>query len=147
MGGFGPPAEISWTGAGHARGERRSFLSQQFTAATVTELRHAVAAHVAAAGLTGETAEDFVLAVHELVTNAVRHGGGAGHLHLRRQGDVLRCDVVDHGTAAHAPPIQLSDGDVTGGRGLWLADQLADSLSLSHRPDGMTATVTIRLSR
>jgi anti-sigma regulatory factor (Ser/Thr protein kinase) len=145
MGGFGPPAESNWTGAGHARGESPPLLSREFTAATITELRHAVAARVAAVGLTGEPAEDFVLAVHELATNAVRHGGGAGYLHLRRQGDILSCDVVDQGARADSPPIQLSAGDVAGGRGLWLADQLADSLSLHRRADGMTATVSIGL--
>ncbi|MGY0003957.1 ATP-binding protein [Micromonospora sp. I033] len=145
MGGFGPPAEINSTGAGHARRESTSLLSQEFTAATITELRHAVAARVAAVGLTGELAEGFVLAVHELTTNAVRHGGGVGHLHLRRQGDVLRCEVVDQGAGVGEPPVRLSAGDEAGGRGLWLADQLADSLSLRRHADGMTATVTIEL--
>ncbi|TYB35427.1 ATP-binding protein [Micromonospora sp. AP08] len=145
MGGFGPPADINWTRAEHARGEWSPLLSREFTAATITELRHAVAARVAAVGLTGEPAENFVLAVHELATNAVRHGGGVGHLLLRRQGDVLRCDVDDQGAGAGAPPIRLSPGDEAGGRGLWLADQLVDSLSLHRRPDGMTATVTIGL--
>lgn len=145
MGGFEPPAEIDSTGAGHTRREASTLLSRQFTAATITELRHAVAARVRAAGLSGEPAEDFVLAIHELTTNAVRHGGGAGHLHLRRQGDELRCDVVDHGLGAGPPPIRRAGGDEAGGRGLWLADQLADSLRLDRRADGLTATVTIRL--
>ncbi|WP_262284311.1 ATP-binding protein [Micromonospora sp. MA102] len=145
MGGSGPPADINSTGAGHARRETSSLLSRAFTAASITELRHAVAAAVAAAGLTGEPAEDFVLAVHELATNAVRHGGGTGHLHLRRQGDLLLCDVVDHGPGIGAPPIRQVPGDAAGGRGLWLADHLADSLSLRRRVDGLTATVTITL--
>ncbi|MET8910606.1 ATP-binding protein [Micromonospora sp. NPDC004551] len=145
MGGFGPPAEIDFTRAGQTRGEVPSLLSRDFTAATITGLRHAVAAGVATAGLTGERAEDFVLAVHELVTNAVRHGGGSGHLHLRREGDLLVCDVVDHGAGVDAPPIRQVSGDMAGGRGLWLADQLADSLSLRRRADGTTATVSIAL--
>lgn len=145
MGGARPPAEIDSTGAGYARHESSSLLSRPFTAATITELRHAVAARVEAAGLTGEPAEDFVLAVHELATNAVRHGGGEGHLHLRRQGDELRCDVVDHGPGTDAPSVQRAGGTEAGGRGLWLADQLADSLVLRRRADGLTATVTIRL--
>ncbi|MFF4809661.1 ATP-binding protein [Micromonospora chersina] len=145
MGGFGPPAEINWTGAGHARRESTSLLSRDFTATTITELRHAVAAHVEAAGLTGEPAAGFVLAVHELATNAVRHGGGAGHLHLQRQGDELRCDVVDHGPGTDPTAIRRAGGTEAGGRGLWLADHLADSLILRRRPDGLTATVTIAL--
>ncbi|MFC0033948.1 ATP-binding protein [Micromonospora chaiyaphumensis] len=146
MGGFGPPAGINSTRAGHTRREASSLLSRDFTSATITELRHAVTAAVAAAGLAGARAEDFVLAVHELVTNAVRHGGGTGHLHLRRQGDLLTCDVVDHGPGVEAPPIRQVAGDAAGGRGLWLADHLADSLSLHRRADGTTATVTMALS-
>ncbi|MGW9195501.1 ATP-binding protein [Micromonospora chersina] len=145
MGGAEPPAAISSTGAGYTRDESSSLLSRRFTAATISELRHAVAARIAAAGLTGEPAAGFVLAIHELVTNAVRHGGGAGHLHLRRQGDELRCDVVDHGAGTDPPSIRRAGGTEAGGRGLWLADHLADSLILRRRPDGLTATVTIAL--
>ncbi|MFI6330109.1 ATP-binding protein [Micromonospora chersina] len=145
MGGAEPPAEISSTGAGYTRQESPSLLSRRFTAATITDLRHAVAARVEAAGLTGDPAEGFVLAIHELATNAVRHGGGVGHLRLLRQGGELRCDVVDHGPGADPPSIQRAGGTEAGGRGLWLADHLADSLVLRRRPDGLTATVTIAL--
>lgn len=145
MGGAEPPAEISSTGAGDTRQQSPSLLSRRFTAATITELRHAVAARVEAAGLTGEPAQGFVLAIHELATNAVRHGGGAGHLHLLRQGGELRCDVVDHGPGTDPTSIRRAGGTEAGGRGLWLADHLADSLILRRRPDGLTATVTIAL--
>ncbi|MFI7513483.1 hypothetical protein ACIBVK_08320 [Micromonospora echinofusca] len=43
----------------------------------MTALRHAVAAAARSAGLVGHGLEDFVLAVHELATNVVRHGGVA----------------------------------------------------------------------
>ncbi|GAB3839593.1 hypothetical protein GCM10029963_07020 [Micromonospora andamanensis] len=58
-------------------GETIALLSESFTAQTVTALRHLLTAQVAATGLTGDVAEDLVLAVHELVTNAVLHGGEA----------------------------------------------------------------------
>jgi serine/threonine-protein kinase RsbW len=53
----------------------RLLLWQPFTAATVGPLRHVLTARLASAGLIGDAAFDFVLAVHELVINAVRHGG------------------------------------------------------------------------
>ncbi|MGN9809551.1 ATP-binding protein [Micromonospora sp. BQ11] len=96
-------------------------LSQDFTDATVTELRHALRARVQAVGLTEDVGYDFVLSVHELVTNAVRHGGGRGHLELRRQDDVLICEVVDHGSTPGSLPVRLPAVDTAGGRGLWLA--------------------------
>jgi serine/threonine-protein kinase RsbW len=120
-------------------------MSQHFTAATVTALRHTVEATIASAGLVGDAGFDFLLAVHELVTNAVRHGGGRGHLYLCRQEDVLICEITDQGKAADSLPIRLPGPDVSGGRGLWLAHQLTDQLVLVRRPDGVTATVTLCL--
>ena len=117
-------------------------LSQDFTEATVSALRHALHARVAAVGLTGDAGYDFVLAVHELVTNAVRHGGGRGHLELRRHDDVLTCEVVDRGSTSGELPVRLPAADRAGGRGLWLAHRLAEGLILTSGVDGVTATVT-----
>ncbi|MGC5022788.1 ATP-binding protein [Micromonospora sp. DT47] len=88
---------------------------------------------MAAAGLTGDTGYDFVLAVHELATNAVRHGGGHGHLDLHRQDDVLICEITDQGPAAGSLPVRLSAVDVAGGRGLWLAHEV-DRRPRPHPP-------------
>ncbi|WP_280841626.1 ATP-binding protein [Micromonospora sp. A200] len=95
-----------------------------------------------AVGLTGDAGYDFVLAVHELATNAVRHGGGRGHLELRRQDDVLTCEIIDQGPAPGHLPVRLPAVDTAGGRGLWLAHQLTEGLILTRRLDGVTATVT-----
>ncbi|RKN41102.1 ATP-binding protein [Micromonospora endolithica] len=125
--------------------EAADLLDEPFTAATVTELRHLLAAHVASSGLTGDPADDFVLAVHELVTNAVRHGGGIGRLHLSRCDGVLRCTVTDYGAGQDDVPVDLPDADVPGGRGLWLAHHLTGTLALRRRPDGLAATVSAHL--
>ncbi|MEV0153824.1 ATP-binding protein [Micromonospora sp. NPDC050686] len=122
-------------------------LSQHFTAETVTPLRHLLAARVTAAGLSSHDGDDFVLAVHELVTNAVRHGGGSGRLELRQVDDVLVCEVSDHGTAADTLPVDLPPSHVPGGRGLWLAHQLTGALMLTRRPGGVTATVSVCVTR
>ncbi|PZG02478.1 ATP-binding protein [Micromonospora deserti] len=119
-----------------------ALMSEEFSAATVTALRHRLQAQVNSVGLTGDVGFDFVLAVHELVTNAVRHGGGHGHLALRREDDVLVCEVSDQGVAAGGLPVRLPAVDVAGGRGLWLAHRLTEGLLLTRRPDGVTAVVT-----
>ncbi|WP_157746545.1 ATP-binding protein [Micromonospora inositola] len=123
-----------------------ALMSQDFTASTVTALRHGLAAAVTGAGLAGDAGYDFVLAVHELVTNAVRHGGGHGHLALRRQDDVLICEVSDGGATLGRLPVRLPAVDVAGGRGLWLASQLAEGLIFARGVHGLTATVTAWLS-
>lgn len=120
-----------------------ALLEQPFTGTTVTALRHRLAAVVADAGVPGPAGEDFVLAVHELITNAVRHGGGSGRLELRRLADVLICDIVDRGRHAEGLPVTLPRTDRPGGRGLWLAHHLTGSLILTRRPDGVTATVSV----
>ncbi|MFG3708073.1 ATP-binding protein [Micromonospora sp. NPDC047670] len=122
-------------------------ISQDFTAATVTALRHRLQAAVTAAGLTGDVGYDFVLAVHELVTNAVRHGGGHGRLDLRCQDDLLICEITDQGPATGSLPVRLPAADVVGGRGLWLAHRLAEGLVLTRRLHGVTATVATCLTR
>ncbi|MEH0938145.1 ATP-binding protein [Micromonospora psammae] len=118
-------------------------MSQEFTATTVTALRHALRTQVAMAGLTGDLAYDFVLAVHELVTNAVRHGGGRGQIDLRRHDDVLICEITDRGAAVGELPVRLPTVDTAGGRGLWLAQQLTDGLILTRHLEGVSATVTV----
>jgi anti-sigma regulatory factor (Ser/Thr protein kinase) len=124
-------------------------LSRSFDGADVVELRHAVRDHAEAAGLTGDELFGFVLAVQELVTNAVRHGGGRGELRLRRDGDTLICDVTDHGNG-FADGLPVTTGpppvDDTGGRGLWLARQFTDTLMVSDGPDGATVSITACLA-
>ncbi|GIF45045.1 ATP-binding protein [Actinoplanes xinjiangensis] len=123
-------------------------LVQDFTAAQLPSLRHAVHDSARACGLTGEALEDFVVAVHELTTNAVRHGGGRGRIELRRDGDTLLCDIVDHGPGfpdgvpAPAGPPSLQ---TAGGRGLWLARHLTDTMLITDGPGGVTVSVTVCL--
>ena len=120
-------------------------LSQAFAAATITTVRRAVAARVATAGLSGDSLEGFVLAVHELVANAVRHGGGAGRIHLRQQGGTLICEISDQGPGAARLPAGLPAAHAPGGRGLWLAHHLTGSLHIDTGPTGLSVTVSIHL--
>src|SRR3954464_11674741 len=72
-------------------------LTETFDHSSITALRHVVASRVRKAGLTGERHDDFVVAVNELLTNAVRHGGGLGRVALWRQDRDLVCEVSDSG--------------------------------------------------
>ncbi|MFV2101538.1 ATP-binding protein [Micromonospora sp. LOL_024] len=143
---LGPPDARGPDGPSSGGGEVTPLLSEEFTAQTVTALRHLLAARIAAAGLTGDVAEDLVLAVHELVTNAVLHGGGRGRLELFQQTGQLVCEVTDHGRRHGTDlAVHLPATNTPGGRGLWLAHHLTGALTLTRRHDGITATVTASL--
>jgi anti-sigma regulatory factor (Ser/Thr protein kinase) len=120
-------------------------LDVVFGWADFTRLRRLVAGQCAAAGLTGSRLDDFVLAVHEISANAVLHAGAGGRLILRRAVGGLRCliaDGTDLGARACVPP-QEPAGTETG-RGLWLAAQLADELSITSGPDSTIVSLYMR---
>ncbi|PWR06758.1 ATP-binding protein [Micromonospora acroterricola] len=129
-----------------ARGaDEAALLSEEITAARVTPLRHAVAAAARSAGLVGHGLEDFVLAVHELVTNVVRHGGGSGEVRLWQNFDLLTCQVRDNGPGLGEVDVALPSPGEVGHRGLWLAQQLTEGLMIDNSGQGTTASVTARL--
>lgn len=85
-------------------------IAEAFDQAQVTELRHSVTSCAHATGLAGQRLDDFVLAVNELITNAVRHGGGQGRLRLWRRGGDLVCEVADHGQGISERRLRDRDG-------------------------------------
>ena len=108
-------------------------------------LRHAVASRARGAGLAGDRLDDFVVAVNELLTNAVRHGGGLGRVALWRQDDDVVCEVSDTGTGLPAPrpsPNVRPATDQPGGWGLWLAEELTDTFQLITGYGGTTVQVS-----
>jgi serine/threonine-protein kinase RsbW len=121
-----------------------------FDHSTITALRHAVASCAARAGLTSGRLDDFVVAVNELLTNAVRHGGGHGRLTLRHTGDQVICEVNDSGPGLTAPfggdPPARPAADQPGGWGLWLAEELTDHFEITSGPAGTTVRVSSRAS-
>ncbi len=120
-------------------------LAREFAAADITALRHDLRRHAEAAGLLDDALDDFVAAVNELVTNAVRHGGGRGSLRLSLIDDTLIADVSDRGDGFDGdPPVTAGPpaADIPGGRGILLARRLSDTLLISNGPEGVTVTVT-----
>jgi anti-sigma regulatory factor (Ser/Thr protein kinase) len=112
-------------------------------------LRHAVAAELTAVGGPREVVEDFLLAVDETTSNAVRHGGPPVGLRLWTSAERVVCTVTDHGPGLDDPfagygPAHGDDLS-RGGMGVWLARQLCDHVDISAGPDGVTVRLTTAL--
>jgi anti-sigma regulatory factor (Ser/Thr protein kinase) len=99
-----------------------------------------------AADLGAERRADLVLAAHEVVSNSLRHGGGAGRLLVWREPDALLCEVRDRGRIAD--PLVGRERPAfgrSGGRGLWLANQLCDLVQVRSFPEGSVVRLHMRL--
>ncbi|SEM96763.1 ATP-binding protein [Nonomuraea pusilla] len=128
----------------------RTLLARSFTIADVTPLRGVVASSAASCGLRGPRLEDFVLAVHEAVVNAVKHGGGDGHVRIWTVDGVIRAEISDHGSGIpggydhgrRQPPEHAHSG-----RGIYLINRLCDAADFRTGPDGTTVRMTMRLPR
>ncbi|MET7937890.1 sensor histidine kinase [Streptomyces sp. NPDC005322] len=88
-------------------------------------------------GLTGRRLDDLALAVAELATNSVRHGGGSGTVRIWAQDGQVLCQVEDSGRlsdplAGRRPALP---GQI-GGRGLLLVHQVSDLVRVHTGPDG-----------
>jgi anti-sigma regulatory factor (Ser/Thr protein kinase) len=98
------------------------------------------------AGILGTRRDDLLLAVNELATNSVRHGGGEGVLRVWHEAFHLICEVSDGGqiepplTGRFRPP----PGGLSG-YGLWLVNQVCDLVQVRSR--GRRNVVRMRMRR
>jgi anti-sigma regulatory factor (Ser/Thr protein kinase) len=100
-------------------------------------LRSLVAQGAAAAGAAEDRVLDFVLAASEVGANSVAHGGGRGTARLWRRPGALVLEVHDQGRFSRlAVPATRPDPSQERGRGLWIADQLCDSVQIRSGADG-----------
>jgi serine/threonine-protein kinase RsbW len=110
--------------------------SGSIAADDLLRLRHAATAACAAAGLDTARADQFVLALSEVVTNAITHAGGCRELRIELVDDALIADVIAAGPGpdAAAFPLNVPAPDQPHGRGLWLIRRCVDRIEISaHR--------------
>jgi serine/threonine-protein kinase RsbW len=102
-------------------------LSLEFDQNAITHVRHLVQRAAITAGLIGVGLEDFVLAVHEAVTNAIKYGSGPRSISVWEESGSFCCEVRDSGPGIPYQTLisnDLAERSPLGGRGLWLMRHL-----------------------
>jgi anti-sigma regulatory factor (Ser/Thr protein kinase) len=118
--------------------ERGTALGRiQFGATDLASVRNLVANHADAAGLGAMPAAELVIAVNEVATNSIHHGGGRGTLRIWLEDSAVICEIRDHGHFDKALVDRERPAEtVAAPRGLWLANQLCDLVQIRSQPDG-----------
>jgi len=94
-------------------------------------LRHEVQDRLHKVGVDSDRLHGFVLAVNEVITNVVLHAGGHGRIVVWLTAGSAWCTVTDSGAFE------------VGGRGIWLAHQLCDEVTMATGPIGTTIGLRI----
>ena len=109
----------------------------------LADLRRAARADLR--GVSEEVADDVVLALNEVATNAVLHGSSGGQpiqvvVHINN--DWVEASVLDHGP--HPPGVSADSNTHelrAGGRGLWLLGRLVDEVRIERVRLGTRVTL------
>ena len=100
-----------------------------FGAWQLNEVRDAVEHSLLDAGYARDRAEDVVLAVNEVATNAVEHGTSDAQISIWAARDGFVFEVQDDGALRDPlPGLRAPHPSEARGRGVWIARQVCDSL-------------------
>jgi anti-sigma regulatory factor (Ser/Thr protein kinase) len=117
-----------------------------FDAESLATVRRLIASRAADAGLGAARTNDLVLAVNEIATNSVRHGGGTGTLRVWVGTRWFVCEIEDRGhiddpmVGREVPPPDRPDG-----RGLWIANHICELVQV--RTFGTRSVVRLHMRR
>ncbi|MFF4324466.1 ATP-binding protein [Streptomyces sp. NPDC001568] len=95
-------------------------------------------------GLDSVTAADALLVTSELVTNAIRHGGGITAFRTEITDSVLCLSVSD--MSPRTPAARTKSPEQPGGFGWPLIQDLTTHLDVREHPGGKTITAVLRLA-
>jgi anti-sigma regulatory factor (Ser/Thr protein kinase) len=101
------------------------------------DIRSLVATGASAGGLQPGRVSDLVVAASELAANSILHGGGRGLATVWDDGDSVYVEVADAGTIIDPQVGQVRpDPAAESGRGLYIANQLCDEVSIDSTVTG-----------
>jgi anti-sigma regulatory factor (Ser/Thr protein kinase) len=110
---------------------------QEFGLDDLHDVRALVAATATAGGLSASRTNDLVVAASELAANSILHGGGRGLASVWGEEGAILVEVADAGTITD-PTVGRMRPDPTSehGRGLYIANQLSDQVSIDSSATG-----------
>ena len=103
----------------------------------LSDMRALIALEALGAGLGDDRARQLVLAVNEVATNIIEHGGGEAVLRVWLGLVGLVCEISDAGRFEQPMVDRVQPpSDVEGSRGLWLASHLCDLIQIRSTAGG-----------
>jgi anti-sigma regulatory factor (Ser/Thr protein kinase) len=116
-----------------------------FDLATLATVRREIAGHLPATGLGPDEAGDAVLAVAEILGNAIKHGGGLGVVSMLLRDHQVHLVVSDWGPGLAQRTVVAPPATALSGRGLWLAFTLCSDVQLTSSARGTRVLLVINL--
>ncbi|MFE3991494.1 ATP-binding protein [Streptomyces goshikiensis] len=124
--------------------ERRENGARPAVATTAATARRTVSELLKKAGISLDsvTAADALLVTSELVTNAIRHGGGITLFRTTIADDALHLTVGD--ANSHPPTLRSTAYDSPGGFGWPLIQRLTERIDITTLPTGGKIIATVQ---
>ena len=109
-------------------------------------LRHSLAELEMLGELDPGRLEDLIFSVNEAASNAVAHGDGTCQARVWRDGGRVVSEVVTASSIGDPlAGLRRPDPGATGGRGLWLIDELCDLVEVRSGPEGTSVRMHVAL--
>ena len=140
---YGDPLELA-RGENWPQTDPRPPISELRFEGDLWALRRSLEHAELLARLDPERREDFVFAVNEAASNAIRHGDGTCRARMWREEDRVVSEIVtptriEDPLAGRLPP----DPEATSGRGLWLINRLCDLVEIRSGPAGASVRMHV----
>jgi anti-sigma regulatory factor (Ser/Thr protein kinase) len=117
-----------------------------FAEAELAELRQFVSSWASEHMLAPDPTQELVLAVNEIASNSVRHGGGSGVLRVWAEPEALLCEIRDAGHMRDPMLGRIEPDDKSAtSRGLWIANQFCDLVQIRSSAAGSVVRMHKRL--
>ena len=130
---------------GGSRSARPEPLDMPFEAGDLPLVRRRTASWASRAGMAADAADDFVITVNEIATNAVRHGSPEATLRLWADSRAGHAEIRDQGHWPGGSGIVPKRPAEQGGMGLEVARMVCDDLRVQTTRSGTQVRLRMKL--